>query len=58
VLTVFLSVLTQLSDALRQPKGEGCDFVVGEVFVSGHIGSGDSEFDNVREAISSLRIIA
>jgi hypothetical protein len=54
----LLWFLIQLSNALRQPKGDGRDVVVRKVLMPGHIGYGNSEFNNVRQAIPSLRIIA
>src|ERR1039458_3338118 len=54
VWVVFLSVLTQLCSELRQPKGQGRYFVVGQVFMSGHIGSGNSEPGDLRKAMDAL----
>jgi hypothetical protein len=49
-----LFVLVRLYDVLRQPQADGCDFVIGQVFMPGHIGSGDSEFDDLCQAIPAL----
>src|ERR1035438_9850013 len=42
----FLWFWARLRDGLRQPKGDGRYLVVGQVFMSGHIGSGNTKFDN------------
>lgn len=49
-----LSVLDRWCDALRQPYADGRDLVIGQVLVSGHIGSGDSELGHLRDAIDAL----
>ena len=55
VVKVFLSVWSGMSDDLRQPKAEGGDLFVGQVFMSRHVGSGNSEFDDLRQTIHLLR---
>jgi hypothetical protein len=55
---VSLLVWTGLRGALRQPKTDGGDFAIGQVFMSRHIGSGNSEFGNLRQTSPSLCAIA
>src|ERR1035438_9452271 len=51
---ILLLALTQLSVVLRRPKGDGRYFVVRQVLMSGHIGSGNAEFGDLRKAHPAL----
>jgi len=37
--------------SLREPEAEGSDIFVRQVFVAGHVGSGDAKLDDSREAV-------
>lgn len=40
--------------SLREPEAEGSDIFVRQVFVAGHVGSGDAKLDDSREAIPAF----
>jgi hypothetical protein len=49
-----LLILIWLLHLPRQPKGDGSDFAVGEIFMSGHVATVDSELHDSRQAILLL----
>src|SRR5450755_738942 len=45
----FGLVLNRLCEAVREPDADGTNFFVGEIFVTRHVGSGKTEFDDFGE---------